>query len=176
VRASIAIAGLFTPVWHEGDLLIDGGYLNNLPIDVMREGCDGGPVVAVNVSPVRDPVIADDLGPSLSGWDVLRRRVSPFNRPFQVPSIAAMILRSSAIGGTHRLATSGRLADLLISPPVAGFRIHDFAAHEGLIEIGYETARRDLATWLAATGADPVITMPMGREERLRGEVALIPD
>ena len=36
VRASMTIVGLIPPVYENGDLLIDGGYLNNMPVDVMR--------------------------------------------------------------------------------------------------------------------------------------------
>lgn len=36
MRASMTIVGLVPPVYEEGELLIDGGYLNNIPIDVMR--------------------------------------------------------------------------------------------------------------------------------------------
>ncbi len=36
VRASMTIVGLIPPVYENGELLIDGGYLNNMPVDVMR--------------------------------------------------------------------------------------------------------------------------------------------
>ncbi len=36
VRASMTIVGLVPPVTECGELLIDGGYLNNMPVDVMR--------------------------------------------------------------------------------------------------------------------------------------------
>lgn len=36
VRASMTIVGLVPPVYENGELLIDGGYLNNMPVDVMR--------------------------------------------------------------------------------------------------------------------------------------------
>ena len=36
VRASVAIPGVLPPVPFGGDLLVDGGVLNNLPCDVMR--------------------------------------------------------------------------------------------------------------------------------------------
>ena len=36
VRASMTIVGLVPPVTEGGELLIDGGYLNNMPVDVMR--------------------------------------------------------------------------------------------------------------------------------------------
>jgi len=48
VRATIAIPGLLTPVKRDGQLLVDGGVLNNLPTDVVRSmGADV--VVAVDV-------------------------------------------------------------------------------------------------------------------------------
>ena len=36
VRASIALPGLFTPVWHDGRLLVDGGLVNPVPVSVAR--------------------------------------------------------------------------------------------------------------------------------------------
>ena len=37
LRASMAIPGIFKPVEHNGLLLVDGGMLNNLPVDVCRQ-------------------------------------------------------------------------------------------------------------------------------------------
>lgn len=37
VRASMAVPGAFAPVKHEGRVLVDGGIVNNIPIDVARE-------------------------------------------------------------------------------------------------------------------------------------------
>ncbi len=36
VRASMSIVGMVPPVMEDGELLVDGGYLNNIPVDVMR--------------------------------------------------------------------------------------------------------------------------------------------
>lgn len=50
VRASSAVPGIFPPVDHEGRLLIDGGVVDNLPVDVARRmGADY--VIAIDVSP-----------------------------------------------------------------------------------------------------------------------------
>jgi NTE family protein len=50
VRASSAIPGVFPPVDHQGRLLIDGGVVDNLPVDVARQmGADY--VIAIDVSP-----------------------------------------------------------------------------------------------------------------------------
>jgi len=48
VRASLSVPGLFTPVWIDGHLLIDGGVTNPLPVNTARQlGADV--VVAVDV-------------------------------------------------------------------------------------------------------------------------------
>jgi len=48
IRASLSVPGLFTPVWIDGHLLIDGGVTNPLPVDVARQmGADV--VIAVDV-------------------------------------------------------------------------------------------------------------------------------
>lgn len=48
LRASMAIPGIFKPVEYQGYLLVDGGMLNNLPVDVCRQmGADI--VVAVDL-------------------------------------------------------------------------------------------------------------------------------
>lgn len=49
VRATIALPGIFTPVEQDGQLLVDGGLLDNLPVDAARHmGADV--VIAVDVS------------------------------------------------------------------------------------------------------------------------------
>jgi NTE family protein len=48
VGASMSIPGLAPPIRRAGRLLVDGGVLNNLPVDHMAE-TDEGPVVAVDV-------------------------------------------------------------------------------------------------------------------------------
>jgi predicted acylesterase/phospholipase RssA len=49
VRASIAIPGIFTPVWRDGVWLVDGGLSNPVPVSVaraMRADC----VIAVDLN------------------------------------------------------------------------------------------------------------------------------
>lgn len=48
VRATIAIPGVFTPVERDGQLLVDGGVLNNLPADVVR-GMGADIVIAIDI-------------------------------------------------------------------------------------------------------------------------------
>lgn len=49
IKASMAIPGVFVPVEHRGRILVDGGVVNNLPYDILRESC--GYTIAVDVCP-----------------------------------------------------------------------------------------------------------------------------
>ncbi len=48
IRASMSVPGVFAPVRIDGRLLVDGGVVGNLPIDVMRE-MDVDVIIAVDV-------------------------------------------------------------------------------------------------------------------------------
>lgn len=55
VRATVSIPGVFAPIEYDGQRLVDGGLLNNLPVDIVRQmGADI--VLAVDVNAKRDAV------------------------------------------------------------------------------------------------------------------------
>ena len=60
VQASMALPVIFTPVVQDGTVLVDGGTVNPVPFDLLREDCDL--VIAVNVLGKRS--ISDGLVPS----------------------------------------------------------------------------------------------------------------
>lgn len=53
LRASMSIPALFPPVERQGQILVDGGIVNNLPIDIARDLC-GDVIIAVDL-PAIDP-------------------------------------------------------------------------------------------------------------------------
>lgn len=53
VKASMSMPGVFPAVEREGRVLVDGGLVNQVPYDLLREGCS--PVVAVDVGPAPLP-------------------------------------------------------------------------------------------------------------------------
>ncbi len=49
VRATVSVPGVFAPIEHDGQRLVDGGILNNLPVDIVRQmGADI--VLAVDIN------------------------------------------------------------------------------------------------------------------------------
>lgn len=77
LRASVALPGIVPPVVYGGELHVDGGVLDNLPVRQLRRASPRGPIVAVNVSPSAGPRATEDFGLSLSGWGLLARRLRP---------------------------------------------------------------------------------------------------
>ena len=53
LRASSAFPGVFAPAEVGGRVLVDGGMVNNVPYDLLRETCDL--VIAVDVAKTREP-------------------------------------------------------------------------------------------------------------------------
>ena len=53
LQATIAIPGLFSPVHHDGRVLVDGGLVNPVPYDLLFDDCEV--VVAIDVAGRRSP-------------------------------------------------------------------------------------------------------------------------
>lgn len=139
LRASVAIPGVLPPVVHKGEVLVDGGTMNNLPVDAMRE-LGRGPVIGVDVGADRafttDSEEVDVPLPwQLMSWLRVRR-----NRPniFQILWRSGMV-NSSAMTAAHREKT-----DLLLQPPLAQIDMLNWSAFERAIATGYEYAVRRL--------------------------------
>jgi predicted acylesterase/phospholipase RssA len=149
VRASIAIPGIFTPILRASDVLVDGGVMNNFPVDVMVQLSEGGPVIGCNVCPLWESIRNYEFGPSLSGWQVLWSRLNPLSPAMKVPSLLGCLMRAQEVRGVAGLRHAESLASVMICPDVSDFAILDFAAYEPIIEVGYEAAKDQLVSWLS---------------------------
>jgi predicted acylesterase/phospholipase RssA/CRP-like cAMP-binding protein len=148
VRASISLPGIFPPVYADGDLLVDGATLNNVPADVMRGLVGGGCVVAVDLTPEVERLPVPPFGPGLSGWRVLGRRLNPFRAADPVPGIGYILTRSPSLSQVRhrRGALDGDRVELLLNPPVEGLGALDFKSAGRLIEAGYSYTADALAS------------------------------
>ncbi len=153
VRASTAIPAIFPPLLaDDGEVLVDGNVMNNMPLDVMREWCEGGTVIGLNPMPTNDKMTPYHFGASLTGWEALKGRMGLFGSRTRAPSIIGSVMRATEINSANRmrLASFRGLADLLIEPPLDTFPILAFDRYEPIIEIGYESAREAIAAWRVA--------------------------
>ena len=148
VRASASLPGVYPPVLADGQLLVDGGVVNNVPIDVMQQRCGEGTVIAVDVSGggLTDIELDRDL---LKGWDLLRKRLNPFGEKVRAPGIGQILVGSTMLSSKQllgHLLETGQVS-LYLRPPVEDFQLLGFKAYQRLYEIGYETARKALEKW-----------------------------
>jgi lysophospholipid hydrolase len=148
VRASMAIPGVFSPILAQGDLLVDGCVLNNLPIDIMQRLNHDGPIIAVNVFPDVDLLRDYRFGPSISGWQALVGKLNPLrHKSSSAPLIFESLVRVLALNDVHQAKTKRGFADVYIRPPVEQFNILDFGAYQQIADIGYRSAMEALGDW-----------------------------
>lgn len=115
LRATMSLPPLFEPIAYDGMLLVDGGIVDNLPADVVRE---------LNV----DVVVAVDLGLETIGKGQGFSILGVANR-----SIDIMIRRNTL--------ESLRSANVVVSPSVMDLDSLDFRNVNEIIQRGYESAR-----------------------------------
>jgi NTE family protein len=139
LRASVAIPGVLPPVVHKGEILVDGGTMNNLPVDAMRD-LGRGPVIGCDVGADRAfTTDMDDVDVPLP-WQLLRWMREKKHHPniFQILWRAGMV-NSNAVTAAHREKT-----DLLLQPPLAQIDMLNWNGFDRAIAAGYEYAVRRL--------------------------------
>jgi predicted acylesterase/phospholipase RssA/CRP-like cAMP-binding protein len=147
-RASGSVPGIFPPVpWH-GDLLVDGGLTNNLPVDVMRS-LIGGSVVAVDVIPDIDLQASGDLPNHLSGWSYAWHKVNPLATKIGMPNILSILMRSMMVASKDVLRAEEKTTSLYLRPPVNKWNMLDFKSAEPIAEQGYRGTVRAIEAWWA---------------------------
>ncbi len=132
VRASISIPAVFTVVKWKGRLLVDGGLVNPVPVDVAHNmGADF--IIAVNVIPTL---------PQLTQYNP-----EPDKTNHKEPGIFHILMQSYYMGANTRIKASMKGADVAINCPMAhigptefhraaeGIRVGEVATQEAIPEI-----------------------------------------
>jgi NTE family protein/lysophospholipid hydrolase len=150
ILASGRAPGMYPPVVFNGDLHVDGGIVNNVPADVMKEISKGARVIAINVSPQVDPTMIADYGLGVSGWRVLWDRLNVFaKKRFDVPTLPSILMRTITFGGSAGAATGLGPADLYLCPPLETFKINEFHRGPEMADVAYAFALPRVTAWQA---------------------------
>jgi len=149
IRASCAVPGFMPPVPHNGDLLVDGGITNNLPIDVMRELTPHGEIVAVDVAPGKGPVAREEFGLWVSGVKLLRERIRGRR---SAPPISMTLMRALTVGSgrRHKEMSLWSLSDRILELDIEATPMFAFDRVEEIARRGYEQALPEIEAWLDA--------------------------
>lgn len=147
LRASTSVPGIHPPVCISGELLVDGGVLNNIPIDLMRERCPGK-VIASDVSLTVDLRTTAPDQPAVSGWPELRARLRLLGKPRPVlPNIFEILTRTATLSSTRHAASVAQAADLYVRTPTENVSTLDWNAGVVLFEPARKLALEALDRW-----------------------------
>lgn len=123
MRASMSVPGLMAPVEHQNRKLVDGGLVDNLPIEVARDLCKADRVIAVNVgSPLKPP---ESVGSLLS--------------------VTAQMIGILTKQNVERSLASLTGSDIYIAPELGDIKASDFARYDQAADIGRVAAERQLS-------------------------------
>ena len=152
VRATTSVPGIEPPVCANGELLVDGGVLNNMPIDVMRRRCNGT-VIASDVSLTGDLVSEASELTAASGWPLLWARISPFaTRKATLPHVFEILARTATLSSVHHGAAVARSADVYVKTPAESVATFDWKAGTALVTPAYNLAVQALDEWAGKGG------------------------
>ncbi len=139
LRASAALPGIFPPVEVNGQLHVDGGVLNNMPADKMRETGVGF-------------VLGIDIGADAVP-EATEIATSPLNTVQTKLNLLELLVRVGSIGDGALASTRRKHCDVLIVPDVRTVGLLNFKAYERTIEAGF---RATVARMAAISKATPL--------------------
>lgn len=168
IRASMSLAGLLPPITYGGSMLLDGGYLDNLPVmEMKKKGAKY--IIAVDVGSVDDRTPMN-YGDTLSGFWVLFNRWNPFSRHPNVPNMMDIQLRLAYVASVNALELAKKTPGVIyLRPPIDDYATLDFAKFDEIYHVGMAYADNLLTRW-EQTGKIPPIAGMIDRSRIRNGE------
>ncbi|PWW72225.1 patatin-domain-containing protein [Tuber magnatum] len=143
IRASMSLAGLLPPLCDEGEMLLDGGYVDNLTVAHMKSlGADV--IFAVDVGSIDDN-IPQEFGDSLSGFWAFFNRWNPFSPHPNPPTLAEIQARLAYVSSVDALERAKLIPGCIyMRPPIDSYGTLDFVKFNEIYNVGYEYGKRFL--------------------------------
>jgi predicted acylesterase/phospholipase RssA len=126
----------------DGRLLVDGGVLDNLPVETMAATGEG-PIIAVDVTG-RASQLPRTPRPRLARLGRPLRRALTGGEA-EIPRLGETLMRTLTVGSIDTVAAARLHADLVITPRVDGVGLVEWKALDRVRELGRQAAREALA-------------------------------
>ncbi|MAT59810.1 MAG: patatin [Ignavibacteriae bacterium] len=164
IRASISIPIVLSPVIYKNHKLVDGGLVNPIPVDVVREH-NVDKIIAVNLintAPTKPELKVEidtkDLKDDLSNLSLnqkleyfIKHPIDYFNdkkvtKSIESPHFGKIIYQALLIVQVQMAKLTMRVVkpDILIQPETSSYTLFDFSKGKELIDIGYKCAMEEL--------------------------------
>lgn len=148
VGASISYPLIAPPLVVGGEMLVDGGLMNNVPVDVARR--DGaGFVLGVDVGASNAFRLPGHYHGRPRAWEVLWSRVRrgarrPGAESVVFPTMIDLISRTCVLGSLMGQERARPDADLYLRMPVEKYRLLDFDYLDEIADVGHQAALASL--------------------------------
>jgi NTE family protein len=159
IRASVAIPTVITPVKANNTILVDGGILNNLPVDRIKR-VDDDLLVAVNVNANIPPIVRENEGEkdeksehsylkNIKKFQEHLQKISPFDQDdklgfFDLMNRSIMLMTYQIT----QLSLERHAPDLLIQISRESCGAYDFYRAKEMVEVGYLAAESQIDAYL----------------------------
>lgn len=144
IRASLSLPGIYPPVLTKEGLLVDGAVLNNMPVEVMYEKLATGKVMAALIEVSSETMETEHESVTLSGWNVLWRRINPMLKKYNVPRIDTILMRTISIHELKHQQQQVNRADYKLILNLNDYGLMSFKSFDRIIEEGYQQAMEQL--------------------------------
>lgn len=119
IQASCCIPVVFAPILIDGKHYVDGGILNNMPSEIIKNKCEY--LIGININP-------------------------PFEKQ-NIPNVRELVERVGYLAISPNVETSKKICNLTIEPPdLRHFTVFDIGYAEEMYFIGYEYTKKLLRT------------------------------
>lgn len=142
VRMSTSLPAVFPPMYENGDIIIDGGVIDNMPVDVLKSKILTNRLIAVDCSTEENHHGTDCYyEPYISGWKLIYNKFKRFLTRSQKKSdtIIDIVMLSITLAQKTKKIESSSKADYLITIKADDYQILEFEKFHEIVDIGYQT-------------------------------------
>jgi predicted acylesterase/phospholipase RssA/CRP-like cAMP-binding protein len=153
IRASMSIIDYLPPMLIGSKFLIDGGYINNLPVDVMKDIYSPNIIVAVDVENKQSPSFGTvtNYGLYLSGWWLIMQKLKGFFNPLSkgtsIPRYSEIVYSLIYMNHNRNLRRfiNEQFMDIYIRPDLGSAMLLDYHKFEEIRDLGNKFARFEIS-------------------------------
>ncbi|MGN7610563.1 cyclic nucleotide-binding and patatin-like phospholipase domain-containing protein [Magnetococcales bacterium HHB-1] len=139
VRSSCSLPGIGPPFLEKDRLWVDGGVIDNLPVEVMQKKY-GHEINQLIVTDIFKENIFKAPEKIPTGWPLFWQRFNPWSKSVEIPRMFDILYRSATLASEQGATQGIEKADLVFRPSVDQYGLLEFKALSQCVEIGYQEA------------------------------------
>jgi NTE family protein len=147
IRASTSLPGIVPPMVIDNEIHLDGGLVNNLPVDIMRQMIGAkGKIIAVELNKFVTQPSHYDFPPILTIKEILASKWGFRKNKYIYPSFIDTFMRGLFISSSSRTMKNIAAANVFINLDLSRFKMLDSTSKQAdlLVEIGYEAVMKEI--------------------------------